>query len=337
MKTLIGSLLFSFMLLYSASCFRQTQVDDVVSDAPHFPRMAESARGEQMEALLTGKLIFRNRCFRIIPAEGDVMYTPIWPAGFDYQLEPDSVFIILNAAGNEVARTGLGIRISGGAIGDPQVLVGQIENGLPKLLLSCPVPYWMVGNEITVYEPDLGLSTEVQYQLSDWFDFYRPHIENWRLSAFEIEEEWRIDSLLTVSGENILPLEDRSANWLIPSPDDRYNLDLYARDLVVDQTNGTVKMYAMSPDSEAALEDRLAKKRYRLLFCGTPCRFEAGYWPDEETVIIAGLHQEENDQFHPTIWKISLNELSVKQYTYPTPLVPPFPHNYVQDRVFRSS
>lgn len=336
MKFLISVLLCAGLLLNSTTCFQPIGVEDVVSDDPHFPRMLATAEGAQMEALLTGTLVFRNNCFRIIPEEGNNIYTPIWPAGFDYQLQADSIFLILNAAGHEVARTGLGIRISGGAIADPQALEGLIEDGLPKLLLSCPVPYWVVGEEISVYEPEANLATDVRHSLDTWFDFYRTHIDNWRLSAFELEEEWQLDSLRTMSMENIYPLANRPDHWLIYSPDERYNLDLYARDLIADQSGDQSQFFALSPDSEAALEDRLHRKRYRLLFCGTPCRFEAGFWQNEKIVFIAGLHQGENEQFHPTIWKIDLQSLSVRQYIYPTPLVSPFPHHYVKERIFAS-
>lgn len=332
MKLLSCIFICASLLLNTSACFQPTGVEDVVNDSPHFPRMLPNEEGEQMEALLSGTLVFQNNCFRILPEEGHTTYTPIWPAGFDYRLESDSIFIILNAAGNEVARTGLGIRVSGGAISDPQSMDGRVEDGLPKLLLSCPVPYWIIGNEVGVYEAEAGLPKEVPYALNSWFDFYQLHIDNWRVSAFELEEEWKLDSLQSSSTKNIYPLETRATNWLISSPDERYNLDLYARKLILDQTKDGAQYHVAGPDAEAALEDRLHKTRHRLLFCGTPCRFEDGYWQDAETVFIAGLHKGDHDQFHPTIWKINLKSLTVKRYHYPTPLVSPFPHNYIKDR-----
>jgi hypothetical protein len=197
------------------------------------------------------------------------------------------------------------------------------------------VPYWLVGEEIQVVDTESGLSAEVRSQLKNWFDFYTPHIEDWRLNAFSISDRWKIDSLIRVPTDNIYPLADRPETWLHFDPSGRYNLDLYARDVVVNrEDSGRPIAYAISPDSEVALEQQDRDMRQRLLFCGTPCRFEDAYWQDDQTVVVAGLHQGEAQRFHPTIWRIKLNELTVRQYTYPTPLPDPFPYNFVQEMIF---
>ncbi|PHN04870.1 hypothetical protein [Flavilitoribacter nigricans] len=327
------------LALLLAYCGQQIESTDVQTEGPYFPRrIAQPGETAQMEALLIGKLLLINNCFRIQSEGSNELITPIWPPDFDYQLTTDSTFVILNAAGNEVARTNAGIRLSGGEIRDAQALEGQIEGGVPKLLLSCPVPYWVVGEEISVVEPKISLTPEARNQLESWFNFYAPHIEDWRLSAFSLSNRWKIDSLLEVPFADIFPLKDRPDNWMIYAPGGRFNLDIYARDVIMQKNDdGTQTIYGMSPDSEAAIEDLDRGIRQRLLFCGTPCRFEDGYWEDAQTVVIAGLHQGDEQFFHPTIWRIKLDELTVQQFTYPTPLPDPFPFNYTQEFIYESA
>lgn len=326
-------LAFTGLLSY---CAEQVDSTDIQTEGPYFPRqVATEGETEQMEALLIGELVYQNNCFRIKSENSSTVYTPIWPANFDYQLTTDSVFVILNAAGNEVARTNAGIRLSGGEINHAELLEGRIEGGVPKLLLSCPVPYWIVGDEVGVVNTSSGLATEVKLKLQAWLDFYAAHIEDWRFDAFSLSDQWQIDSLLQVPTSNIYPIADRPEAWLHQDPSGRFNLDIYARDIMIDRKNdGQQVVYALSPDSEVALENPDLETRQRLLFCGTPCRFEAALWEDEQTVVIAGLHQSEEQLFHPTLWRIKLNDLSVQEYTYPTPLPDPFPFNYVQEIVF---
>lgn len=334
MKNLCSiSLLFATGILW-LGCAQPVDSEDARTDGPYFPRMLQPAEA-QMEALLIGKLVLENNCFQIHLRENDETLTPIWPAGFDYQLTTDSVFIILNEAGNEVARTGAGIRVSGGEIRNTAGLEDRIEGGASGLLLSCAVPYWIVGNEISTVALDAGLSPRVREELAPWFDFYAPHIDDWRLSAFALSDRWTIDTLLQMPDADVFPMDGRPVNWLIHSPNGRFNLDLYARDVMLqDDSNGKRIAYALSPDSEVAIEDLGQNLRQRLLFCGTPCRFETGFWEDEQSVIIAGLHQGEEGLYHPTIWRIRLDDRSVQEYAYPTPLPDPFPYNYMQEVVF---
>lgn len=326
-------LAFALLLTY---CNQQVNSEDVRTEGPYFPRIiSQSGETEQMEALLQGKLLFQNNCFRIQRDGSNSLITPIWPPDFDFRLTTDSTFVILNAAGNEVARTNTGIQLSGGEIPDAQLLSGQIEGGLPKLLLSCPAPYWIVGNEVREMKLERSLPAETHARLDSWFNFYAPHIEDWRISAFQLNDQWRIDSLLQVPSTNVYPTADRPENWLIYAPGGRFNLDLYAREVMIEKrSDGTERIYGLSPDSEVAIEDLELDIRRRLLFCGTPCRFEAAFWENAQTVVIAGLHQGEEQLFHPTIWRIKLDEQTVLEYTYPTPLVDPFPYNYVQEVVF---
>lgn len=335
MKTTITLSVLLCLGLFLAYCADQATSDDVQTSGPYyFPRMIEPTE-EQMEALLIGELKFENNCFRIRSQDSRESHTPIWPAGYDYRLTTDSVFVILNASGNEVARTGTGVRLSGGEIRDPKGLEGRIEGGVEKLVLSCPVPYWLVGNEVEVYKMEAQLPASTYRQLAGWLDFYGQHIEDWRPNAFELQEKWTIDSLINVPFQDVYPLDDRPDNWLIYDPSGRFNLDLYARDIMFEEkADGRRVAYALSPDSEVAIENPTLGTRQRLLFCGTPCRFEAGFWENEDGVLVAGLYQGEGDQYHPAIWRIDLDNLQVHLYIYPTPLVTPFPHNYAREMIY---
>lgn len=329
-------LLTAAAVLLFASCFEPIQDEELLQEGISFPKQLPDA-GTGPESKLLGTLELAGNCLQVREESSGRTYTPIWLAGFDFQLMPDSSYAILNASGNEVARSGIGIQLSGWTIDDEQDLQGLVEGGTPKLLLSCPIPYWQVGSEVKALELDARLPPGLRAELPAWYDFYTDHVPDWRLSAFRLYKKWSLGSLVPTAQADLYPLASRPDNWLILSPDGRFNVDLYARDILLDDRGTQAKhVYAVHPEPEVALEDIGQEKRLPLLYGDKNRRFEAAYWENDQSIVIAGLQRDETDQFHPSVWRVQLDKKIVQQYRYPTPLVHPFPYSYVQERVLAS-
>lgn len=152
--------------------------------------------------------------------------------------------------------------------------------------------------------------------LANWFDHYQDALPGMVADSFEQESRHQMDSLLTFQDARD---PDMFRSLFIPSPDSSEFLDLYSYSIVVEREAGKPpKVYAENPDHEAALVSPTGQ-RQRLLFCGTACSFEAGFWNGPEEVVIAGLSSRA-DGYHPAIWHIDLNTLTIRELLYDQPL-----------------
>jgi len=104
--------------------------------------------------------------------------------------------------------------------------------------------------------------------------------------------------------------------YLIFNSDSSRALDLYSYNYIIDNRNGSNKLEAGSPDSEAALIDFTAKKRRRIFFGGPSFALWDGKWIDAGNLLMIGAETGTDTNLVPSIWKINLKDTSIQVYTY---------------------
>ena len=108
---------------------------------------------------LAGRLALREGCLRVEvgsnnTANPGVSWWLIWPSGFNFQTHLGTVQVV-DGQGRIVARVGDHIRLSRTAFGS------GLRKGLSE---DCAVPYFLVGDEVTAFDPG---SEATEIRLSD--------------------------------------------------------------------------------------------------------------------------------------------------------------------------
>ncbi len=155
-------------------------------------------------------------------------------------------------------------------------------------------------------------------KLKRWFGWYGT-----RLDGFSAKDFVQQDTFLDMDFPAIeIGMVDAAFQpYFFPSPNGKRQLDIYSynRTLKTDK-KGKPKLTSNSPDSEVALLDAAKGERTRLIFCGTPCRFEDAAWLNNEVVVVAGYSEGNQQKAYPTLWYIHLKDESVFRYLFSTPL-----------------
>ncbi len=116
----------------------------------YFPQLKPGER-VFMEAELIGELVVVNSCIRVNSREGDTSYLVIWPPEFTLATENDLVQI-RNEVGEVVARIGEEVYMTGGERpANTAWLSQQLREKLPD---TCPEPYWVVGEQVRLFESE---------------------------------------------------------------------------------------------------------------------------------------------------------------------------------------
>lgn len=141
MKALLVGLAVFVLLL--AGCESNPPPAEIV-----FPTQRQPADDRAlMEDGLAGTLSVEDGCLRLISLEGGILYTPVWPP--DYAIQPSEPAAIIEPSGEELARVGDDIYLSGGEV---QSLSGRDDLLDPaqadEVAEVCPGPYWIVGDQL---------------------------------------------------------------------------------------------------------------------------------------------------------------------------------------------
>ncbi|WP_162426836.1 hypothetical protein [Pontibacter pudoricolor] len=181
----------------------------------------------------------------------------------------------------------------------------------------------------------ISLVQDTKQELSDWFSFYKID-DRAADSLFVLREVWETDLLTFPVATNWHELQKEYPKLFIPSPDKSKVLDIYSYERVFRKRRlKKPEITADSPDSEVAIVDPAKGEKTRLMFCGTPCQFDDGWWRSENEVVVVGLVQDSlGQQQYPAIWQINLTTQEVRQYTATTPAQPANNKNYLQKEVF---
>lgn len=116
-----------------------------------FPKRQES----RVEPLaLTGGVLFvdGSGCLRLnqsLRGGGTSTKTPVWPPGYELAYGEGGELLILDEAGEVVAKVGDEVRMGGGEY-PIEVLPNVDERTRRELAERCPGPYWWVGSEVRV-------------------------------------------------------------------------------------------------------------------------------------------------------------------------------------------
>jgi hypothetical protein len=181
----------------------------------------------------------------------------------------------------------------------------------------------------------IALVQDAKQELSDWFSFYNID-DKASDSLFVLREVWDTDLLTFPVATNWHELYKEFPRLFILSPNKNKVLDLYSYERVFRKRRlKKPEVTADSPDSEVAIVDPAEGKKTRLMFCGTPCQFDDGWWRSANEVVVVGLVEDSLWQQHyPAIWQINLTTQEVRQYTSTAPAQSANDKSYLQKEVF---
>lgn len=115
------------------------------SDDIFFPIGEENEM--HLEALITGNLILIDQCLFLSTEEPDIDYLVIWPFGFSYTKQGNSLQV-LNAEGKVVAEEGVRIGMGGGTHSSMSLPVDMPQD------IDCQGPLWNASPEIRILGED---------------------------------------------------------------------------------------------------------------------------------------------------------------------------------------
>ena len=168
------------------------------------------------------------------------------------------------------------------------------------LLISCVLR----DNKTTISEQSDKNSRNSRLDM--WLEYY-----DLKLDSFS--DSLPVEELKTISFDyDYLPdSENLFKDFFIFSPDSTKFIDLDSYSIMLEKDSiGRLFSEGREVDSEVALIDVKGKRRVRMLFCGTVCRYEEAYWKRNGLVYILGFTKE-NSMDYPTIWTFDLiNNLS---------------------------
>ena len=124
---------------------------------PAFPQHSEPLATDWGRQYMMGELVLNGSCLRIqgndeLRGRADFVpsFLPIWPEGFTSTRVEDSVAIV-DGSGQNVAKVGDYVRLSGDRVGSDSLQERQIAESIPA---DCKGPYYLVGDDVTVIEAD---------------------------------------------------------------------------------------------------------------------------------------------------------------------------------------
>lgn len=211
--------------------------------------------------------------------------------------------------------------------------------GLVLLVWSCrkqeeAAPATVAETELTEDQKrHRALIEDVARELDDWFEFYSLDRQP-ADSLFILREIWNTDQLAFPVSEQWRQLYADHPKLFKPSPDKNWQLDIYSYERIFDESRRGKVSARDSPDSEVAMVNLAKGERVRLIFCGTMCRFEDGFWRYEDVVVISGqVENYKTNALHPAIWTIDLYTRKINQYTATIPSEPSKKDGYLQEEV----
>lgn len=130
-----------FLLLLGTSCGTSLNGRGAVSQSREIVFPVQDPTSDKMQALLRGTLTLKGECLYVSVDEPKQLVLPIWPSGFGYE-RTDGGVVVLDAQGEEVARTESLLSTAGGMFGQEGT---PLSSELRSRVESCHGPYWIVG------------------------------------------------------------------------------------------------------------------------------------------------------------------------------------------------
>ena len=141
-------LLAGFLAIISAGC------SDGQPSLATFPRHDYPLGTDRGGEYFAGQLVLRDGCLRVevpshdttIPASSRLV---IWPSSFTFEEAPQTVRVI-DGLGRTAAQVGDHVRLSQAAVTSEEAKGRELVTGLSE---RCQEPYFLVGDEVTVFDP----------------------------------------------------------------------------------------------------------------------------------------------------------------------------------------
>ena len=141
-------LLASFLAIISAGC------GDGQPSLATFPRHDYPLGTDRGGEYFAGQLVLRDGCLRVevpshdttIPGSSRLV---IWPSSFTFEEAPQTVRVI-DGLGRTAAQVGDHVRLSQTAVASEEAKRRELVTGLSE---HCPEPSFLVGDEVTVFDP----------------------------------------------------------------------------------------------------------------------------------------------------------------------------------------
>lgn len=145
-------------------------------------------------------------------------------------------------------------------------------------------------------------------KLSKWFEYQQKINPNFSVSDFQPSDTIQQKQFMEIK----YPKKSEFDDFVIYSPDKEMALDLYSYQHEIKKNKeGETEVVAGSPDSQVILFSNNFKTAERLLFCGTTCHFEDGYWISDNELVISGAMESENMEKKVSMWHINLQEKKI--------------------------
>jgi hypothetical protein len=112
---------------------------------------------------------------------------------------------------------------------------------------------------------------------------------------------------------------DLYQDFFIFSPDSTKYIDLDSYSLVIEKSNGRLRLLGSEPDTEVAVVNLHESSRTRILFCGPACLPEEALWINNEVLYILGQADETGNQYLPFIYAYDLKRETVLRYNSTKP------------------
>jgi hypothetical protein len=177
------------------------------------------------------------------------------------------------------------------------------------LLLSCELR----DNKTAISEKPVKNSRT--NRLDNWLEYY-----DLKLDSFT--DSLPVEELKTISFDYdyLSGSENLFKDYFIFSPDSANFIDLDSYSIMLEKDSvGQLFSEGKEVDSEVALIDIKGKRRVRILFCGTDCRYEEAYWKKNGLVYILGFTKL-NSLDYPFVWIFDIKNNSFQEIKTKLPI-----------------
>ena len=160
------------------------------------------------------------------------------------------------------------------------------------------------------------------FNQSGFTDFARSKVDGFDWSKFKLVNVYKDDSLVTSPFNPDEQFYKIYEPFLKRSPDSSKLIDLDSYNIEIKKnSNGQLTGEEMGPDNEVSLIDLDDKKRKRLIFMGPGGSVEDGAWLDNETLILVGVHENQDGKTKSAVvWKYHLPTSTFYLYEMPDPV-----------------
>ncbi len=157
--------------------------------------------------------------------------------------------------------------------------------------------------------------TDAPQRLAKWFRYQQKTHPDFSVSNFLPTDTIEQGDFMVIEIEKPASF----GKFMVYSPNKEKALDFYSyQNELKEKKDGKLEIVGGSPDSQVLLFDEENGVAKRLLFCGTPCHFDDGYWINNNEVVISGAMEGVNMKKELTLWHINLETGRIVVFRNPT-------------------